>query len=83
MAINKIFFVLRKIPMVSEEEAREAAAELVSLDDVATKTDLVQLKEATKADIAELKDQLTWRMITICLSMAAIIITAVGLIVKL
>ena len=49
------------------DETKEAIADVASTKDVATKTDLM-----------ELKDALTWRMVIV----AGIVIAAVGLIVK-
>ena len=37
---------------------------------------------ATKMDLLELKDQLTWRMIIVGLGVAAIVIAAVGLMIR-
>ncbi len=50
-----LYNTLRKIPEVSDAEAKEAVADVASLKDVATKMDIKELKAETKADIAELK----------------------------
>ena len=50
-----LYDTLRKIPEVSDEEAKQAVADIANSREVATKTDIVELKAATKADIAEVK----------------------------
>ena len=57
-----LYNTLRKIPEVSDDEAKEAVADVASSREVATKADIAELKAdiaeiraETKADIAELK----------------------------
>ncbi len=50
-----LYDTLRKIPEVSDAEAKEAVADLANSREVATKADIAELKAETKADIAELK----------------------------
>ena len=50
-----LYNTLRKIDGVSDDEAKEAVANVASSRDVATKIDITELKAETKADIAELK----------------------------
>ena len=59
-----LYNTLRKIPEVSDDEAKEAVADIASSREVATKADIIELKAetkvdikdmATKADIAEVK----------------------------
>ena len=59
-----LYNTLRKIPEVSDDEAKEAVADIASSRGVATKADIIELKAetkvdikdmATKADIAEVK----------------------------
>ena len=50
-----LYNTLRKIPEVSEVEAKEAVADIANSKEVATKADIAELKAETKADIAELK----------------------------
>ena len=67
MSIIKTYEIFRKIPDVSDEQAQDAADSLAHVSDV-----------ATKSDIANLKSELTWRMVII----AGIIIAAISVIVK-
>ena len=48
-----LYDTLRKIPEVSDAEAKEAVADIANSREVATKTDIKDM--ATKADIAEAK----------------------------
>ena len=66
-----LYDTLRKIDGVTDAEAKEAVADVANSKDVATKMDLL-----------ELKDQLTWRMIIVGLGVAAIVIAAVGLMIR-
>ena len=47
-----LYNLLKRIPDVSDDEAKEAVADVASAKDV-----------ATKSDIAELKEELTWRLV--------------------
>ena len=50
-----LYNLLKRIPDVSDDEAKEAVADVVSAKDVATKSDIAALKVATQSDIAALK----------------------------
>ena len=59
-----LYNTLRRIPGITDAEAKEAVADIASSKEVATKSDIAELKAetkvdikdmATKADIAELK----------------------------
>ena len=72
---------------LTHDEAKEAVSDAASSKEVATKTDIVELKAETKADIkdmatkvdlANLETRLTNRMYTA----AGVIIAAVGLMIK-
>ena len=69
-----LYDLLKRIPDVSNDEAKEAVADVANARDVATKSDIAELKAATKSDIAELKaatksdiaelkEELTWRLV--------------------
>ena len=50
-----LYNTLRKIPLVSDNEAKEAVADIANSKQVATKSDINELKAETKSDINELK----------------------------
>ena len=57
-----LYNILRKMPNVSDAEAKEAVADIANARDVATKadiaevkTEIAELRAQTKADIAEIK----------------------------
>ena len=54
-----LYNTLRKIPEVSEVEAKEAVADVANSKEVATKADIAELKAATKADIAKIDKTIT------------------------
>ena len=72
--MSVVYGLLKKIPSTSDEEVFEAASKLSGADDLATKSDIAQLR--TK--MTELEARLTWQMIVL----GGIIIAAVGVIVK-
>ena len=53
-----LYDTLRKIPEVSDAEAKEAVSGVASSKDVATKTDIAELKAEVKADIEEVKSDI-------------------------
>ena len=68
MSEISLYNTLRKIPEVSDAEAKEAVADVASSREVATKTDIIELKAemkadikdmATKAEITEVKAEIT------------------------
>ena len=80
-----LYDTLRKIPEVSDAEAKEAVADIASSKEVATKADIAELKAETKTEIvrvektiAELETKLTRQMYAV----AGVIIAAVGLMIK-
>ena len=50
-----LYNTLRKIPLVSDNEAKEAVADIANSKQVATKSDIKELKAETKSDIKDLK----------------------------
>ena len=50
-----IYKILKRVPDTSESEARAVANSIAHVNDVATKTDVAELKTELKSDIAELK----------------------------
>ncbi len=84
-----LYDTLRKIPDVSDSEAREAVANIASSQEVATKSDIKDMatksdikdmatKEYIKAEIANLEIRLTRQMY----GAVAIILAGVGLMIK-
>ena len=51
-----LYNALRKIPEISDAEAKEAVADVASSKEVATKSDIKDM--ATKSDIVELKAEI-------------------------
>ena len=74
-----LYNTLRKIPEVSDDEAREAVADIANSKEVATKADLKVEVRRIETMIAELKEVLTWRMVIVLGIYTAI----VSLIVKI
>ena len=70
-----LYTTLRKIDGVTDGEAKEVIADIASLKDVTTKSDLVRIEKI----IAELETRLTRQMYAV----AGIVIAAVGVIVKI
>jgi hypothetical protein len=73
--VTELYEALRKAGV--DEPTATAAARAVLIEvrtDLATKTDLAELKAATKTDLAELKADLTWRMVV----MTGIFVAAVS-----
>ena len=77
-----LYNTLRKIPEVSDDEAKEAVADVASSKDIATKTDIIELKAetkadiknmATKADIAQLETRMTWKLVGIGVAIIGVI----------
>ena len=82
-----LYDTLRKIPEVSDEEAKQAVADIANSREVATKADIKDM--ATKADIVELKAEMyrvnsrtiMWIVgvgVAIVGTIAAIVIAVVG-----
>ncbi len=87
-----LYDTLRKIPDVSDTEAREAVAHIASSQEVATKSDIkdmatkADIKDmATKANIAEVKTEiaeLETRLVKQMYGAVAIILAGVGLMIR-
>ena len=65
MAEIALYNTLRKIPEVSDAEAKEAVADIASSKEVATKADIAELKAETKTAIAELEARITWKLVIV------------------
>ena len=79
MSTIELYEVLKKIPRVSEEQAKSVADTLAHTDDVVTKADLkiglAKLRTELKTDLAEIKaEMIRWNII-----IAGTIIAAMGL----
>ena len=77
-----LYNTIRKIPKVTDNEAKEAIADVASskktatkvdIKDMATKTDIVKLEGFIKEAIAKQDARLTWRMVVIGLAIVGII----------
>ena len=91
-----LYDTLRKIPEVSDAEAKEAVADIANSREVATKADIAELKAETKADIAELKAEtkaditelkadnraMKWMLGSLLVINVAIIMSVVSLLVR-
>ena len=76
-----LYNTLRKIPEVSDDEAKEAVRDVASAKDVATKADLAEVK----ADLAEVKadvNAIKWMVGLLLAINVAFIVSVVGLIIK-
>ena len=70
-----IYQVLRKIPNVSDDEAKHAADLMAGVDQAATKADLGALQAATKADLLALEARLEAKMIKLAIWIVAFNVT--------
>ena len=80
-----LYDTLRKIPEVSNAEAKEAVADIANSREVATKADIAELKAETKADITELKADnraMKWMLGSLLVINVAIIVSVVSLLVR-
>ncbi|MBC6414466.1 MAG: hypothetical protein GDA45_06265 [Chromatiales bacterium] len=77
-----LYNLLKRIPDATDDEVEKAVADVTSTKEVATKSDIVELKVETKADLktglANLETRLTNRIYAV----AGIIVTAAGLMIK-
>ncbi len=71
-----LYNTLRKIPDVSDAEAKEAVSDVASSKEVATKADIAELKGELKADIREIRAELKYMrwLIVIVVGIAVAII---------
>ena len=84
-----LYDTLKKIPEVSDAEAKEAVADVASSREVATKADIVELKSETKMEIvrlektiAELETKITKLIYAVMAVNTGVVIAAVGLMIK-
>ncbi len=71
-----LYNTLRKIPDVSDDEAKEAIADIASLKEVATKADIKDM--ATKADVERMGRIMIMWMVGVGVAVAGIVIAVVG-----
>ncbi len=79
MSIIALYQLLRRIPDVTDGEARAAADSIAQVDEVATKADLVKLEAALKTDLHRLETKLTGLIYRVVLSATVVILAGVGL----
>ena len=72
-----LYDLLRRIPEVSNDEAKNAVVDIASAKDVATKSDIKDM--ATKSDLDMGLAKLETRLVKQMYSMAGLIIGAIGL----
>ena len=77
-----LYNTLRKIPEVSDDEAKEAVADIASSKEVITKADLKAEIAKVEKTIAELETKLTKLIYTVVAINTGVIIAAVGLMIK-
>ncbi len=75
MTYIALYNTLRKIPDVSDTEAKEAVADIANSKEVVTKADL-------KAEIARLETKLTKLIYAVVAINTGVIIAAVGLMIR-
>ena len=75
-----LYNTLRKIDGVSDDEAKEAVANIASSQEVATKSDIKDM--ATKADLKAGLAELETRLVKQMYGAVAIILAGVGLMIK-
>ena len=63
MSSIDIYRVLRKIPNVSDDEAKQAAELMAGVDQATTEADLSAFQAATKADLIALETRLEAKML--------------------
>ena len=73
-----LYNLLKRIPDVSDDEAKEAVADIASTKEVATKADLAKLETRVIEKVANLDAKLTKQMY----ASVGIIIAAVGVMIK-
>ena len=80
-----LYNTLRKIPEVSDAEAKEAVADVASSREVVTKADIMELKAETKTEIARVEKtiaQLETKLTRQIYAVAGVIIAAIGLMIR-
>ncbi len=73
-----LYDTLRKIPEVSDAEAKEAVNDIASAREVATKVDIVRVEKT----IAELETKITKLIYAVVAVNTGVVIAAVGLMIK-
>ena len=75
-----LYNTLRKIPEVSDDEAKEAVADVASSKEVTTKADITEVKADIKdmrhyldAAIAKQDARLTWQMVVLGIAIIGVI----------
>ena len=68
-----LYNTLRKIDGVSDDEAKEAVANIASSQEVATKSDLAKLETRLIEKIAQQEARMTWKMIALGVAIVGII----------
>ena len=79
MSTIALYQLLRRIPDVTDDEAKAAADSIAHVEEVATKADLLKLENKFDQALSQLETKLT-RLI---FSSAAFVIVAISAIVKL
>ncbi len=67
-----LYNTLRKIDGVSDDEAKEAVANITSSQEVATKSDLAKLETRLIEKIAQQEARMTWKMIALGVAIVGI-----------
>ena len=73
-----LYNTLRKIPDVSDDEAKEAVADVASSREVATRADIAELKGELKSDIERMGRIMIMWMVGVGVAVAGIVIAVVG-----
>ena len=74
-----LYRIFRKVPNVSEDEAKQAADSVARIDQVATKADIRELRVANKADLSALEA----KMLKLAVWAVAVAVTLTVSLVKL
>lgn len=83
MSSIDIYRVLRKIPNVSDDEAKHAAESMVRIDQAITKADLGAFQAITKADLIALEARLEAKMLKLAIWAVVANVTLTVSLVKL
>ena len=73
-----LYNTLRKIPDVSDDEAKEAVADIASSREVATRAHIAELKGELKSDIERMGRVMIMWMVGVGVAVAGIVIAVVG-----
>ena len=79
MSTIALYQLLRRIPDVTDDEARAAADSVAHVEEVATKADLLKLESDLGQRISNLETKLTGLIYRVVLSATVIILAGVGL----